>query len=116
MTPGDCTEREEGSAGITPYAGAGRSGGGRNFHPTVKPVSLMRYLIRLIAAPGATVIDPFLGSGTTGMGAAIDGHPFIGIDREVKYLTLADARIGSVAFPSVGNGEARPGVIGLSNR
>lgn len=50
-TPGECTEREEGSAGITPYAGAGRSGGGRNTHPTVKPVALMRWLLRLVVPP-----------------------------------------------------------------
>lgn len=96
MTPGECTEREEGSAGITPYAGAGRSGGGRNFHPTVKPVALMRWLIRLITPKGGIVLDPFLGSGTTGMASALEGCQFIGIDREEKYLTLSDARISAV--------------------
>ncbi len=96
MTAGECTEREEGSAGITPYAGAGRSGGGRNFHPTVKPVSLMRWLIRLITPTGGVVLEPFLGSGTTGMAAALEGCQFIGIDREEKYLTLSDARISAV--------------------
>ena len=95
LTPGECTEREEGSAGITPYAGAGRSGGGRNFHPTVKPVSLMRWLVRLVTPPGGLVLDPFLGSGTTGMAAVVDGYSFIGIDREERYLALADARIGA---------------------
>lgn len=95
LTPGECTEREEGSAGITAYAGAGRSGGGRNFHPTVKPVALMRWLIQLIAPAGSIVVDPFLGSGTTGMACVVDGYQFIGIDREEKYLTLADARIGA---------------------
>lgn len=96
LTPSECTERKEGSAGITPYAGAGRSGGGRNFHPTVKPVLLMRWLIRLITPPGGVVLDAFLGSGTTGMAAVLEKRQFIGIDRESKYLTLSDARISAV--------------------
>ncbi len=91
-TPGECTERTEGSAGITPYAGAGRSGGGRNFHPTVKPVDLMRWLIWLIVPPGGIVVDPFLGSGTTGMAAVVDGYRFIGMDREERYLKELSAR------------------------
>lgn len=93
LTPGECTEREDGSAGITPYAGAGRSGGGRNPHPTVKPVALMRWLIWLVTPPGGVVLEPFLGSGTTGMAAAVDGYRFIGIEREEKYLTVGKARI-----------------------
>lgn len=96
-TPGECTDREEGSAGITPYAGAGRSGGGRNFHPTVKPVTLMRWLIWLVTPPGGVVLDPFVGSGTTGMAAVVDGYQFIGIDREDRYLReLAERRISRV--------------------
>lgn len=97
LTPGECTERTEGSAGITPYAGAGRSGGGRNPHPTVKPVALMRWLIWLVAPAGGVVLDPFLGSGTTGMACVLDGYQFIGIEREEKYLTVAKARIQAVA-------------------
>lgn len=93
-TPGECTDRTEGSAGITPYAGAGRSGGGRNFHPTVKPVALMRWLIDLVTPAGGVVLDPFLGSGTTGIAAVQGGYRFIGIDREQTYLELAAARIG----------------------
>ena len=96
LTPGQCTEREEGSAGITPYAGAGRSGGGRNYHPTVKPVNLMRWLVRLITPPGGIVIDPFLGSGTTGMACLVEGNGFIGIEKELPYITLADCRISAV--------------------
>lgn len=94
-TPGECTDREEGSAGITPYAGAGRSGGGRNPHPTVKPVSLMRWLLRLVVPAGGIVLDPFLGSGTTGMAAVVDGYQFVGIERELDYLVTSDARIGA---------------------
>lgn len=93
QTPGECTERKEGSAGITPYAGAGRSGGGRNPHPTVKPVALMRWLIWLVTPPGGIVLEPFLGSGTTGMAAAVDGYQFIGIEREEKYLHVGKARV-----------------------
>lgn len=95
-TAGECTDRQDGSAGLTPYAGAGRSGGGRNFHPTVKPVELMRWMVRLITPSGATVIDPFLGSGTTGMACALEGCEFIGIEREADYLVLPDARISAV--------------------
>lgn len=92
-SPGECTDRKDGSAGLTPYAGAGRSGGGRNPHPTVKPVNLMRWLIWLVTPEGGVVCDPFLGSGTTGMAAAVDGYPFVGIERELDYLETSDARI-----------------------
>lgn len=97
VSPGECTEREEGSAGITPYAGAGRSGGGRNPHPTVKPVALMRWLLALTVPPGGVVLEPFLGSGTTGMACVVDGYQFIGIEREEQYLNVAKARIQAVA-------------------
>jgi DNA modification methylase len=90
---GECTDRKDGSAGLTPYAGAGRSGGGKNPHPTVKPVNLMRWLIWLVTPAGGIVLDPFLGSGTTGMAAVVDGYEFIGIEREEEYLCVADARI-----------------------
>jgi DNA modification methylase len=93
LTAGEMTDREDGSKGLTPYAGAGRSGGGRNPHPTVKPVALMRYLLRLVVPAGGVVLDPFLGSGTTGMAAVVDGYTFVGIEREEKYLKAADARI-----------------------
>ena len=93
LTPGECTDRQDGSAGLRPYAGAGRSGGGRNPHPTVKPVNLMRWLIWLVTPPAGVVADPFLGSGTTGMAAVVDGYTFIGIEREPDYLETSYARI-----------------------
>lgn len=93
---GECTDRKDGSAGLTPYAGAGRSGGGRNFHPTVKPVALMQWLVRLITPPGGTVVDPFLGSGTTGMACVLEERQFIGIEQEEDYLPLPDARISAL--------------------
>lgn len=90
----DMTGRAEGSAGINnPRAGAGRTGGGRNFHPTVKPTALMRYLCRLITPPGGLILDPFMGSGSTGKAAMLDGYRFIGIEREQDYRALAHHRI-----------------------
>ena len=64
-----------------------------NGHPTVKPVRLMRYLCRLITPPGGTVLDPFTGSGSTGVGAAAEGFAFIGIEREAEYVAIATARV-----------------------
>jgi len=65
----------------------------RNIHPTVKPIALMCYLVRLVTQPGGTVLDPFLGSGTTGIAAALEGFDFVGIEREPEYLEIAQARI-----------------------
>jgi len=65
----------------------------QNNHPTVKPVKLMRYLCRLITPPNGTVLDPFMGSGTTGIGAMLERFDFIGIEMEEEYLKIAEARI-----------------------
>ena len=65
----------------------------RNFHPTVKPTALMRYLCRLVTPPGGIVLDPFMGSGSTGKAAALEGFQFIGIEREEEYIKIAKARI-----------------------
>ena len=62
-------------------------------HPTVKPISLMRYLVRLVTPPDGTVLDPFTGSGTTGIAAHLEGFDFIGIEREAEYAEIAEARI-----------------------
>jgi site-specific DNA-methyltransferase (adenine-specific) len=62
----------------------------------VKPVALMRWLVRLITPPGGVVLDPFLGSGTTGMAALLEGCDFIGIDKEADYLELNTARIRAI--------------------
>lgn len=64
-----------------------------NGHPTVKPTDLMRYLCRLVTPPGGTVLDPFMGSGSTGKAAVLEGFRFIGIEREAEYLEIARARI-----------------------
>ena len=65
----------------------------RTIHPTVKPIDLMRWLVRLVTPPGGTVLDPFAGSGTTGIAAALEGFDFIGIEREAGYVEIAEARI-----------------------
>lgn len=64
-----------------------------NTHPTVKPVELMRYLCRLITPKGGTVLDPFMGSGSTGLAAKTEGMEFIGIEREQEYFDIATDRI-----------------------
>ena len=64
-----------------------------NSHPTVKPTDLMRYLCRLVTPPGGIVLDPFMGSGSTGKAALLEGFDFIGIEREAEYLAIAEARI-----------------------
>jgi DNA modification methylase len=65
----------------------------RNGHPTVKPIELMRWLVRLVTPPAGTVLDPFTGSGTTGCAAVLEGFDFIGIEREAEYAQIARARI-----------------------
>jgi DNA modification methylase len=64
-----------------------------NHHPTVKPVALMRWLVRLVTPPGGVVLDPFIGSGTTGIAAHKEGMCFIGIDQSDEYLTIAYHRV-----------------------
>lgn len=64
-----------------------------NIHPTVKPTDLMRYLCRLVTPPGGIVLDPFLGSGSTGKAAGEEWFTFIGIEREPKYFEIACRRI-----------------------
>jgi site-specific DNA-methyltransferase (adenine-specific) len=66
-----------------------------NNHPTVKPTELMRYLCRLVTPPGGVVLDPFMGSGSTGKGAMLEGFRFLGIEREAQYVEIAKARIAS---------------------
>jgi DNA modification methylase len=81
-----------------------------NFHPTVKPLALMRWLVRLVTPPGGLVLDPFMGSGTTGMACAAENVRFIGIEREPEYVEIAERRIASIAplFTESTNGEATP--------
>lgn len=75
------------------FPNAGTSGDARNFHPTVKPLELMRWLVRLLCPPGGLVLDPTAGSGTTGAAAVLEGRRFIGIELEPAYVEIAVARI-----------------------
>ena len=80
----------------TPYAGTGRGGGDlRNNHPTVKPLSLCKYLVKLITPPGGIVLDPFAGSGSTLIAAKLEGFNFIGIEKEADYVKIANARLNA---------------------
>jgi site-specific DNA-methyltransferase (adenine-specific) len=95
-------DREAGVAGVA-GVGALRDNGREsmprknNPHPTVKPTDLMRYLCRLITPPNGIVLDPFMGSGSTGKAAMAEGFRFIGIEREAEYIEIARARISAEA-------------------
>ena len=91
----EAVDRDEGSAGAqSPRAGAGRTASEvRNHHPCVKPLSIIRWLCRLVTPPGGIVLDPFMGSGTTGVAALLEGFNFVGCEREADYLLIAEARI-----------------------
>ena len=69
----------------------------RNEHPTCKPVELIRWLHRLVVPRGGVILDPFAGSGTGGVAAALDGLRWIGIERNPDYCTIARWRIAQVA-------------------
>lgn len=74
---------------------AKRERGEGNAHPTVKPVDLMRWLVRLVTPPGGLVLDPFAGSGSTGVAALAEGFRFAGIELSPEYVDVARARIAS---------------------
>ena len=78
----------------------------RNLHNTVKPVALMRYLVRLVTPPGGLVLDPFCGSGTTGIAALKEGMRFLGLEKEPAHVKIATARLAKARF----------GVASLSQR
>ena len=65
----------------------------RNTHPTVKPIALMRWLVRLVTPPDGIVLDPFCGSGSTGCAAALENRPFVGMDLDAGHLHIAHRRI-----------------------
>lgn len=67
-----------------------------NVHPTVKPIDLMRHLIRLVTPAGGMVLDPFLGSGTTAIAAELEGFAWLGIERDPDYLPIIEARLAGV--------------------
>ena len=95
-TGAEATDRTAGSAGLdNPRAGAGRTADRvKNHHPTVKPIGVMRWLCKLTGGqPGSVILDPFMGSGTTGCAAVLEGFDFIGIEREPGYMQICEARI-----------------------
>ncbi|VGQ12956.1 Modification methylase DpnIIB [Klebsiella variicola] len=99
VSASEMVNRKEGSAGINnPRAGAGRTSGAMNFHPTVKPIALMQWLARLVTPAGGIILDPFMGSGTTGIAAAREGFTFIGCELNTEYFDLARARISAAYF------------------
>lgn len=70
----------------------------RNHHPTVKPTALMQWLCRMVTPPGGTVLDPFTGSGSTGVAAVLEGFNFIGCEMTEEYLPIIHARIDSAVI------------------
>lgn len=78
-----------------------------NHHPTVKPVSLMRWLARLVTPPGGIVLDPFMGSGTTGIAAVTEGFRFIGVEQSEEYAEIARKRIAYAQGPLLARVAAR---------
>ena len=108
------SERNAGLEEIEPRLGGSLEGGNdkrngknkpqlsmrQNHHPTVKPIALMRYLARLTKTPtGGVVLDPFMGSGTTGIACVLEGREFIGIEREPEYVEIAEKRIAHYRLP-----------------
>tara|TARA_Y100000593_G_C4323788_1_gene345517 strand:+ start:3283 stop:4899 length:1617 start_codon:yes stop_codon:yes gene_type:complete len=92
----EITKRKEGSKGaLHARSGKTMTGDISNIHPTVKPIKLMRWLVRLVTPPGGTVLDTFLGSGTTMIAAEKEGIRCIGIEREPKYCDIIRARVES---------------------
>jgi site-specific DNA-methyltransferase (adenine-specific) len=87
-----CEALPERPFNLLPNASRGRPT--RNPHPTLKPIELMGWLVRLTCPEDGVVLDPFMGSGTTGVAAELEGRRFIGIELEPTYLRIAAARIG----------------------
>lgn len=92
-TAGEATKRKDGTAGIGPHAGAGRTGGSRNPHLTVKPIEVIRWLLRLTTPIGGIAFDPFLGSGTMICAAAQEGMRAIGCEKECIPAMAAVDRV-----------------------
>jgi len=95
-------EGEEKECGVKNDSGRGFSEGDpykkvlkKNNHPTVKPTALMSYLCRLITPPNGVVLDPYMGSGSTGKAAIREGFSFVGIELDPDYYNIAKARVGS---------------------
>jgi len=96
-------QTKNGTSGEASNLSADRNTAYRNTHPTVKPTSLMRYLCRLITPPKGIVLDPFMGSGSTGKAALLENFDFIGIEKEEEYIIIAKARIETINTLSIEN-------------
>lgn len=70
----------------------------QNFHPTVKPVALMRYLVRLVTPPNGIVLDPFNGSGTTGIACKLEEMNYVGLELDAEYCKIAQSRIDNFVW------------------
>lgn len=90
-------EHDKHESGVGALRDHGRGKKAANIHPTVKPVQLMRWLVRLVTPKNGVVIDPFMGSGTTGVAAVAEGIRFIGIEREQAYIEICRSRISHAA-------------------
>lgn len=109
--PQDPTREAGAPGGDNPrYRGAAARA---NSHPTVKPTDLMRWLVRLVTPPGGLVLDPFMGSGSTGKAARLEGLRFVGIDREAAYVEIARARIAAVAPETPAADTAQPSLFDM---
>jgi site-specific DNA-methyltransferase (adenine-specific) len=101
LVAGELTEQSGRPLGISQWEGQtngsgktmGPSGPRRNTHPTVKPVELMRHLVRLVTPAGGVVLDPFLGSGTTAVAAELEGFDWLGVEKEAEYVAIAEGRL-----------------------
>lgn len=82
-----------GASGKPSSISAGRNTAYKNNHPTVKPTELMKYLVKLVTQKNGTILDPFMGSGTTGKACGFEGFKFVGIERDADYFEIAKARI-----------------------
>jgi 16S rRNA G966 N2-methylase RsmD len=95
----------------SPGAGAARKANAvRNYHPTVKPVRLMRWLCRLVTPPGGLVLDPFAGSGSTGVAAVLEQLRFVGCELDPGHVAIAEARIGHASRHPQEWADTRPGI------
>jgi len=100
LAPQNVTGRKDGSAGTdSPRAGTGRKSNRHNYHPTVKGQRLMRWLCRLITPPDGVVLDPFAGSGSTGVACSIERFRFIGVEAAPGHCDIARARIYAGGAP-----------------
>jgi len=91
---GSCISDSGGASRFFYCAKSSKSDRGEsNVHPTVKPIKLMEYLIKLITQPNGVVLDPFMGSGTTGIAAKKNGFRFIGMEMQTEYMAIAENRI-----------------------